>query len=183
MTADVGAAVRALLVDRGAQSVEHPGGTLYAHLGRVSDRLARHGVPEHVRVAGLAHAVYGTDGFDVVLVDLADRQLVRDVAGAAAEELVYRYGACDRARTWRALATSRRVVDRFTGEAEVLDGAALRDFVDLTVVNELDVMEQSAELAARHGAALRALFETWAGLGTPAVLADAESTLAGHPPA
>jgi hypothetical protein len=174
----VTADVAALLRERGAESIEHPGGTLYAHLGRVADRLARLGAPEHVRVAGLAHAVYGTDGFDVVLVDLADRDLVRGVAGAAAEALVYRYGACDRSRTWRALAASRRVVDRFTGEAEDLDDAALRDFVDLTVVNEVDVVEHSPEIAARHGAALRALFATWEALGTPAVMADAARALA-----
>lgn len=175
MTPDVAAFLR----ERGAESVEHPGGTLYAHVGRVADRLARLGAPEHVRVAGLAHAVYGTDGFDVVLVDRADRGVVRGVTGAAAEALVYRYGACDRARTWARLAASRRVVDRFTGEAEDLDDAALRDFVDLSVVNEVDVMEHSAELAARHGAALRALFATWEPLGSPAVMADAGRSLAG----
>jgi hypothetical protein len=177
VTADV-AAVRELLRARGAESIEHPGGTLYAHLGRVADRLGRLGAPEHVRVAGLAHAVYGTDGFDVVLVDRADRDVVRDVAGAAAEALVYRYGACDRARTWAHLAASRRVVDRFTGAAEDLDDAALRDFVDLSVVNEVDVVEHSAEIAARHGAALRALFTTWDPLGSPTVMADAERSLA-----
>ena len=173
------AAVRRLLRERGAAGIEHPGGTLYAHLGRVADRLARLGAPEHVQVAGLAHAVYGTDGFGVVLVDLADRDVVRDAAGAAAEALVFRYGACDRSRTWRDLAASRRVVDRFTGEAEALDTAALRDFVDLTVVNEVDVLEHSPELAARHGASLRSLFASWAGLGTPAVMADAARALAG----
>ena len=176
MTPDV-AGVRALLRERGAESIEHPGGTLYAHLVRVADRLTGHGVPDHVRVAGLAHAVYGTDGFDVVLVDRADRELVRGVAGAAAESLIYRYGACDRSRTWRDLATSRRVVDRFTGTAEDLDDAALRDFADLTIVNELDVVEHSAEIAARHGAALRAVFATWEPLATPAVLTDARRTL------
>lgn len=176
MTADV-AAVQTLLRERGAESIEHPGGTLYAHLLRVADRLERLGAPEHVRVAGLAHAVYGTDGFDAVLVDPEHRELVRAVAGAAAEELVYRYGACDRARTWRALASSRRVVDRFTGEAEDLDDAALRDFVDLTVVNELDVIEQSPTMAARHGAALRTLFATWEPLGSPTVMTDARATL------
>lgn len=170
-------AVRALLRERGAESIEHPGGTLYAHLGRVADRLERLGAPEHVRVAGLAHAVYGTDGFDVVLVDRGDRDVVRDVAGAAAEALVYRYGACDRARTWGDLAAARRVVDRFTGEAEDLEDAALRDFVDLSVVNEVDVVEHSAELAARHGAALRTLFTTWHPLGSPTVMADARATL------
>jgi hypothetical protein len=174
------AAVRALLRERGAEGIEHPGGTLCAHLGRVAERLARLGAPEHVRVAGLAHAVYGTDGFDVVLVDRADRDVVRGVAGAAAEELVYRYGACDRSRTWADLAASRRVVDRFTGEAADLDDAALRDFVDLTVVNEVDVVEHSPGLAARHGAALRALFTTWAALGSPAVMADAAETFAAH---
>jgi hypothetical protein len=179
------AAVHALLRERGAETVEHPGGTLYAHLVRVADRLARLGCAEHVRVAGLAHAVYGTDGFDVVLVDPADRHLVRAVTGPAAEALVHRYGGCDRRRTWADLAVTRRVVGRFPGDDAApagLDAAALRDFVDLSVVNELDVVEQSPELAARHGAAFRSLFASWAGLGSPRVLADARRTLAAVAP-
>ncbi len=59
-------ALAALLRDRGAENVEHPGGSLDAHLGRVQARLADLGMPEPVQPAGRAHAVHGTDCFDLV---------------------------------------------------------------------------------------------------------------------
>ena len=52
-----------LLVERGADDLDHPGGTLGAHLRRVAARLVDHGVDETTRRAGLWHAAYGTDGF------------------------------------------------------------------------------------------------------------------------
>lgn len=52
------------------------------------------------RLAGLAHAVYGTDGFDLALLDPADRTTPRVLIGESAERLVHLYGACDRDRTW-----------------------------------------------------------------------------------
>lgn len=39
-----------LLRSRGAEDIDHPGGTLYAHLKRVQQCLARLGAPETVRV-------------------------------------------------------------------------------------------------------------------------------------
>ena len=96
-------AVRAWLRDRGAETIDHPGGTLYAHLGRVHDRLGALGHDPHVQLAGLAHAAYGTDGFDLTLLDVTDRDTLRELVGDRAEALIYLYGACDRSRTWQPL--------------------------------------------------------------------------------
>ena len=167
-----------LLHERGAAELDHPGGTLLAHLVRVRERLARLGAGRDLQLAGLAHAVYGTDGFGVTLVDPDRRDVLRDVAGPAVEALVYRYGACDRSRTWPELAGRGQLHDRFDGTVETLSPAELRDFADLTIVNELDVVEHSAELAARFGAGLRTLFESWAEVASPAVTADARRVLA-----
>jgi hypothetical protein len=175
-------AVRALLRRGGAETIDHPGGTLFAHLVRVSERLAGLGAATHLRLAGLAHAVYGTDGFDVTLLPTTRRAVLRDIIGHDAELLVYRYGACDRKRTWRTLAETRRVRDRFTGVDERLSVEELRPFVDLTVVNEIDVLEHSPAAARRHGAYLWELFESWAPLASPPVLAEARRSL-GHPSA
>jgi hypothetical protein len=49
--------------------------------------------------AGRAHAVYGTDGFDVALLSLDERPLLAGIAGQDVERAVHRYGACDRSRT------------------------------------------------------------------------------------
>jgi hypothetical protein len=68
--------VAELLRARGAEAIEHPGGTLYAHLERVQDRLAALGASPRVQLAGRVHAVYGTDGFDVSLLTLDERPLL-----------------------------------------------------------------------------------------------------------
>jgi hypothetical protein len=169
--------VLALLRERGAETIEHPGGTLYAHLVRVHDRLARHGAPVHVRLAGLAHAVYSTDGFDVSLLEVSERPTVRALVGESAELLIYWHGACDRRLTWPTLADTAVVHDRFTGSATTLGADELRGFADLSIVNELDVVEHSAEIAAKYADYFRTLFAAWTPIATAAVIADARELL------
>ncbi|MEU7905415.1 DUF6817 domain-containing protein [Actinoplanes sp. NPDC049118] len=170
-------AVRAWLRERGAETVDHPGGTLYAHLGRVHDRLGALGHGPDVRLAGLAHAAYGTDGFDLALLAPTDRATLRDLVGERAETLIHLYGACDRSRSWKALPETRRVWDRFTGLALDLAPDQVQPFTDLTIVNELDVVERDPGIAERHGAALRTLFESWAPLASAPVLAESRRVL------
>ena len=168
---------RAWLRDRGADEIEHAGGSLYAHLERVHDRLAARGVDEDVRLAGLTHAVYGTDGFAVSLLDVADRATLRTLVGARAEEHVYRYAGCDRGRTWRALAETQMIRSRFTGHVEAPTPAELRAFVDLSIVNELDVAERDPEISRKYGDYFRGIFGGWADLASPSVIADARRVL------
>ncbi len=160
-------AITGLLADRGAQGIEHPGGTLADHLARVQHRLAGLGVPQSVQLAGCTHAVYGTDGFDVALLGLEERPMLAGIIGEDAEQLVYRYGACDRKRTWDALADTGRVWDRFTATSEVLDRDQLQAFTDLSLVNELDIAEHSADFLGRYGAYFRRLATAWAPLLSP----------------
>jgi hypothetical protein len=167
-----------LLHDRGAAAIEHPGGTLLSHLIRVHDRLGELGLAEHVQLAGLAHAVYGTDGFDTSLLALTEREVLREIAGDETERLVYRYGGCDRERTWRNLARTSEVWSRFDDRAERLDDAELRDLVDLSIVNELDVMAHSPALAARYGDYFRSLFRSWEGLASASVTIAARAATA-----
>ena len=166
------------LRDRGADEIEHAGGTLYAHLNRVRDRLARHGADEYVQLAALTHAAYGTDGFRLSLLDAADRATLRTLIGERAELLVYRYGGCDRGRTWRALPTTRIIWSRFDERCAAPTPAELRAFVDLSIVNELDVYERSAEIAAKAGDYFRSLFPTWTPLASSPVAEDARTVLA-----
>ncbi|GAA1640263.1 DUF6817 domain-containing protein [Catellatospora bangladeshensis] len=169
--------VQALLRERGAATIAHPGGTLHAHLVRVHDRLAAHGLPEATALAGLAHAAYGTDGFATALLTLDERDLLRAAAGEHAELIVYRYGATLRKATWRQLASTRQVHDRFTGTAETLTPDQLRPLADVSIVNELDLCEQAPDVAARYGDYFRDLFASWAQLASPPVLADARAVL------
>jgi hypothetical protein len=170
-------AVLAWLRARGAESIPHAGGSLYEHLGRVAGRLSGHGASEAECLAALTHAAYGTDGFPVVLLDVVDRATLRDLIGAEAEELVYRYGGCDRGRTWRALPSTGLIWSRFTGNSAAPTPDELRAFADLSIVNELDVYERSPEIAAKAGDYFRSVFPTWEPITSPAVMADARRVL------
>ncbi|RKN39331.1 DUF6817 domain-containing protein [Micromonospora endolithica] len=165
MSADVD--VRAWLRSRGTETIQHPGGTLYAHLCRVEERLADLGHGADLRSAGLTHAAYGTDGFGLALLDWSDRATLRNLVGHAAEALVYLYGACDRRSSWQGLAATGEVTDRFTGRVVRLDADQLTPYVDLSVVNELDVIEQDPSLLDRHGDYFRGLFRSWAPVVSP----------------
>jgi hypothetical protein len=169
--------LRDWLRERGAEGIPHAGGSLYQHLGRVCERLTGHGAGEAACLAALAHAAYGTDGFAVSLLDVTDRATLRALIGAEAEEMVYRYGGCDRGRTWLALPATRLIWSRFTEHAEAPTPDGLRAFVDLSIVNELDVYERSDEIAAKAGDYFRSVFPTWEPIASPSVMADCRRVL------
>ena len=153
--------VEAFLRSLGTADVPHPGGTLYEHLLRVGRRLAEWGAAPEVRVAGVCHAAYGTDGFGRSLLELAERAVLAGVIGERAEALVYLYASCDRAATYPRLRTGRHPVfrDRFTGALFDPDDADLRAFLDITAANELDVFEHNGELATQYGPGMYRLLE------------------------
>ncbi|MCZ4119961.1 DUF6817 domain-containing protein [Streptomyces sp. H39-S7] len=124
----------------GAEDMEHPGGTLPQHLQRVSRLLAAWGARPDLRLAGLCHAFYGTDGFAPSLLPLEARgELVRRI-GADAEEIVYVYASCDRKVSYREPASeSGTFRDRFTGRTYSPGPRQRRDFAELTAANELDL--------------------------------------------
>lgn len=148
------------LIDHGAAEVDHPGGTLLTHLCRVADQLAAWGAASEVVLAGLCHAVYGTDGFATALLPPTKRGEVVDVIGTAAEAIAYLYGSCDREATYPRLVGAGPVAfrDRFAGTVREVDGARVRAFVEITAANELDVVAHNEQFAARYGPALLGLF-------------------------
>ncbi len=151
--------IQEFLLARGAAQLAHPGGTLYEHVNRVAALLAGWGADEDLQVAALCHACYGTDGFGQALLTVDERPVLRALAGARAESLVYLYGSCDRAAVYPLLAGSGPVHfrDRFTGRTHTPPERDIRAFTELTAANELDVMRHSDVMAARYGASLRQL--------------------------
>ena len=167
-----------LLLVRGADELEHAGGSLYVHLHRVAKRLTTLGASDTLVLAGLAHAAYGTDGFPTHLFDWQqERSVLEAVIGPEAELIVYRYGSCERETTWRDLAEHHTVTDRFTGTSEELSVADLRDFIDLTIVNELDVLDHDAERAVQLRQFLQEQIPRWQSLGSPGVLTESQRIL------
>ena len=143
----------ALLRGLGAEQLPHPGGNLLDHLRRVHDLVADWDGSPRARLAALCHAAYGTAGFPHALLPLEQRAVLRGVIGHDAEELVYRYDACD--RSYGDLgATPLRLRDRFTGEVVTMADAV--DFCLLTAANELDIA-RFAPLTAEGRRGIRAL--------------------------
>ncbi|HEY7482925.1 MAG TPA: hypothetical protein VH912_00560 [Streptosporangiaceae bacterium] len=154
-----------LLIACGARDIAHPGGTLLAHLERVHLLVSQWGARDAVRLAGLCHAFYGTDGFPTALGDVARRSDLERVIGTEAEELVYVYAACDRGFTYpRLTAEPAAIKDRFTGAVLRPSPGLRRDFAEITAANELDIVTVNADLRARYGAELHELFTSWRGL-------------------
>jgi hypothetical protein len=108
----------------------------------------------------------------------SDRTTLRDLIGEPAERLVYLYGACDRHRSWQRLPDSGEVWNRFTHQIEYLDGAELPPFIDMSIVNELDVIEHAPTIAEQHGAYFRSLFTSWARVASARVTSEAQRVLA-----
>ena len=110
------AAVSRALASRGAAEIAHPGGTLLAHLLRVGALLDQWGTRPALRLTGLCHAWYGTDGFDAGLGSLAFRDELAAIIGTEAEQLVYFYASCDRGFSYPHLGEpDGSFKDRFTG--------------------------------------------------------------------
>jgi len=141
----------AWLESQGAADIDHPGGTLLQHLQRTESLLATWGGGEHARRVALLHATYGTDGFGPSLLKLNNRQVVRGLAGVDVEADVYLYASCDRAKTYPGLAAGdHRMTDRFTGRVLEVGHDRVRQFMELTAANELDVLAHSDRLRALH---------------------------------
>ena len=159
------AAVTGTLASRGAAGIVHPGGTLLAHLQRVGALLGQWGARPALRLAGLCHAWYGTDGFHAVLGDLALRDELAAIIGADAEQLVYLYASCDRRFSYPHLAQRAGLFrDRFTGAVACPPLTLRRDFAELTVANELDIAGVNPRSRASYGPELLELFTSWKGL-------------------
>jgi hypothetical protein len=171
--------LESLLIERGAEDIPHPGGTLLKHLRRTSERLQSWGANDELQALGLGHATYGTDGFGTVLLDVADRDRLRAVAGDAVEAQIYRYASCGRKATYPRLGERPHVLftDRFTGNRMLLPADELRPFAELTAANELDVALHVPSLSKPHRQWLLGLVTLLRDLLTPAAWQDVTTAL------
>jgi hypothetical protein len=150
----------------GAGEFEHLNGSLAAHLRGTESLLREWGAREVVCIAGLYHAVYGTDGFNPSLVGIDMRQRIASLLGQEAEELAYLYGACNRRVYYPRIGTVSQLVfaDRFTNTEYDISNEQLRDLCELILANELEIAQGSTEFRAKHGAILSKLFGRMEGL-------------------
>ncbi|MGR7003397.1 DUF6817 domain-containing protein [Yinghuangia aomiensis] len=174
-TADAVSLLRTL----GAEDVAHPGGNLFDHLVRVHDELTEWGAPRELRLAGLCHALYGTDGFPVALFGLDRRAEVAALIGADAEALVYFYASCDRGSSYRSSrppAPSSPTASPASATCPTPPPAAL--FAELTAANELDVVRAHPEASGTPE--LYGLLSGWRGLLSDRAAHEVERVLNPH---
>lgn len=172
------AVVTEWLASRGAAGIAHPGGTLLAHLGRVHARLAQCGARPVLRLAGLCHAFYGTDGFAAALGDPSRRDELASIVGQEAERLVYFYASCDRSFSYPRLAEpAGSFTDRFSGTVLCPPLSLRRDFAELTVANELDIAAVNPDFRSAAGPALLRLFTSWRNLLSETAWRSVQTTL------
>jgi len=150
----------------GVGELAHLNGSLETHLRGTESLLRSWGACESLCVAGLYHAVYGTDRYKPALNSLAGRQGIAELIGTEAEELAYLYGACNREVFYPRIGTDAQLVfaDRFNNAEYDLQPRQLAQMCELILANELEIASNSAEFRAQHGAELSRLFERMSGL-------------------
>jgi hypothetical protein len=143
-----GAAI-AFLRRHGAATTPHIFGDLLTHLTGVERLVRAWGGSDLLALAALAHATYGTDGFEPHILERNQRAELVDVVGPDVEALVYRYASCDRNAFYPQLTSpdtapcSLRFRDRFDGTETAPSAEDVRLFVDLTFANEVELAASS----------------------------------------
>ena len=148
------------LSELGAGDFEHIDGSLIEHLRGTKALLEDWSAPPILQDAGLYHAAYGTAGFEQYLVSTEKRDMIAEIIGAQAEEIVYRYCACDREYFFPQFGVRENPEfrNRFTGESHYLTSEAMRTFCELTAANEVEIASDNPAFMQKHGASLQSLF-------------------------
>lgn len=134
------AAAVSFLKSIGTQNVDHSNDGLLAHLQATSDLLRRWGNSDDICLAGLCHAVYGTDGFETALLDISQRDEVKAAIGEAAEAFVYIYASCDRKFLYPLIGSRPlRFRDRFTQTEFEPAEDMLCACVELLLANDVEI--------------------------------------------
>lgn len=125
---------------RNADSTDHSGGDLLGHLEATAELLQSWGNTTDVCLAGLCHAVYGTEGFQRSMLDLSQRDVLQEIIGPAAEALVYFYASAERNSFCPSITRGPvKFRDRFTGNVFEPDGAMIRDCLELMLANDVEI--------------------------------------------
>lgn len=148
------------LIELGANNFEHLNGSLIKHLKGTYTLLQSWDADPDLCIAGLYHAVYGTSGFDEVLISEDYRDKIKEIIGEQSEKIVYSYCACDRDFFWPQIGIKANPIfrDRFLGKKYNLSSNELRLFCELTVANELEIATDNNEFIEKYGQSLNDLF-------------------------
>ena len=148
----------------------HLNGNLESHLSGTYKLLMEWNNPEYICDAGLYHAVYGTQplkrlGIPHKEYSPSDRPKIREIIGEESEQLVYLYGACDRDYFYPQIGSPMAVYrDRFTGKTLELSPKILKDILEITMANELEICVSGPSFKEKNRNDLVELFNRFNGL-------------------
>lgn len=165
------------LKSHSADQISHVKGTLLSHLEGTYELLREWGNPNRLCLAGLCHAVYGTYGFEMRLLDTSLRSQLRELIGAEAEEIVYFYASCDRPSVYPQIGRRSPVWfrDRFSGAEFAPDGLMFGSLLELTFANELEIARADPSCVEPTRVTIGELFERCEGLVSRAAFAYFEN--------
>lgn len=158
------------LKDLGVGEFAHLNGNLESHLLGTYELLKEWENSEYVCDAGLYHAVYGTQpmknlGIPHKEYSPSDRPIIREVIGEESERLVYLYGACDRDYFYPQIGSPMAIFrDRFTGKTGELSFKTLKDILEITMANELEICISGPSIRDRDRTNYIELFDRFNGL-------------------
>ncbi len=154
------------LSELGAGEFKHVNGTLIEHLQETHDLLESWGNRPALCMAGLFHAVYGTDGFSPIVVEIAKRKEIAQLIGQEAEQITYIFSCCDRKAVYPRIGTPDQnlYTNRLTGQSFRVALPVLKDLCELTVANELQILKLNERLRKASGPMWWHLFGRMRGL-------------------
>jgi len=127
------------LISLGANQLAHINGNLLDHLKGTRELLSKWGNRKELCDAGLYHSIYGTEGFKQRSTENRDK--IINIIGEEAEKIVYYFSTCDRDHLYSQIGEPElKHRNRLSGEIKVLDASMVRDLLELTLANELEIL-------------------------------------------
>jgi hypothetical protein len=140
----------------GFDDVNHSKRTLFDHLVSTGSLLQEWGCSEDICLAGLFHAVYGTESFRYRSDLIVHREDIQEVIGMSAERIAWLFGISTSKSMWvqfNCLVNSANepskflLTHRITAEDLACERADLLALANITLANALD---QAQHLPARY---------------------------------
>jgi len=127
------------LISLGVEDFAHINGNLLSHLKGTKDLLSKWGNREALCNAGLYHSIYGTQGYKKQSSN--DRTNIINIIGEEAEKIIFYFSTCDREHFYPQIGYPElKHRNRLNEEIEVLDESMVKDLLELTLANELEIL-------------------------------------------
>ena len=131
--------IQIFLTAIGAEKIKHSGRTLFTHLLNVYDILKANDYDQDTCSAGALHSIFGTNAFTQQTLQRSQRDIVVNVIGESAAELVDLFADLQRPKTLEsALENNTNIVTTIQGNTRALDQNQLNSVCAIEAANLSD---------------------------------------------